>query len=118
MKHPSVTWLGAIVLGLVLGIFVTWPQALHMGTAIFRHHDPYFSIWRLTWIAHALATSPGQLFDANIFYPATETLAYSDATLLEGVIAAPFLWLHLSPVLVYNVLLLTGFAGSAVAMSG
>src|SRR5215216_6356728 len=113
MMRSRVTWLGAIVFGLLLGTFVTWPQALHAGTAIFRHHDPYFSIWRLTWIAHALASSPGQLFDANIFYPATETLAYSDATLLEGLIAAPFLWLQVSPVLVYNMLLLAGFAGSA-----
>lgn len=116
MMRSSRRWLGATVFGLVLGAFVTWPQAMHMSTTIFRHHDPYFSIWRLAWIAHALATSPRRLFDANIFYPATETLAYSDATLLEGVIAAPFLWLHVSPVLVYNVLLLAGFAGSAVAM--
>ncbi len=57
------------------------------------------------WIAHALVTSPLHLFDANIFYPAKDTLAYSDATLLEGLLAAPFLWMHVSPVLVYNVLL-------------
>jgi len=89
---------------------------MHLSTSIFSHHDPYFSIWRITWVAHALATSPWHLFDANIFYPAQDTLAYSDATLLEGLLATPFLWLHVSPVLVYNVLLLAGFAGSAVAM--
>jgi hypothetical protein len=116
MSRSSLTWLGATVFALVLGAFVTWPQAVHMTGSVFRHHDPYFSIWRLAWIAHALATSPRHLFDANIFYPATETLAYSDATLLEGVIAAPFFWLQVSPVLIYNVLLLAGFVGSAVAM--
>jgi hypothetical protein len=108
--------LGAILFAIGLAVFVTWPQALHMGTSIFSHHDPYFSIWRIAWIAHALVTSPFHLFDANIFYPAKDTLAYSDATLLEGLLGAPFLWMHVSPVLVYNVLFLTGFVGSAIAM--
>lgn len=56
------------------------------------------------------------LFDGNIFYPATNTFAYSDATLLQGLIAAPLLWAHLSPSLVYNLLLLVGFVGSGVGM--
>src|SRR5262249_53833679 len=51
-------------------------------------------------------------------YPATRTLAYSDATLLEGFLAAPLIWMHFSPVLVYNVLFLAGLVGSATAMFG
>jgi len=116
MKRQLTTLLGATAFATVLAVFVTWPQARHMSTSIFSHHDPYFSIWRLAWVAHALSTSPGHLFDANIFYPATGTLAYSDATLLEGVLAAPFFWLHVSPLLIYNTLLLAGFAGSGIAM--
>src|SRR5690349_15310247 len=116
MMRAVLTVLGALLFAIGLAVFATWPQALHMSTSIFSHHDPYFSIWRISWIAHALVTSPFHLFDANIFYPATGTLAFSDATLLEGLVAAPFLWMHFSPVLVYNVLFLTGFVGSAVAM--
>ncbi len=67
-------------------------------------------------MAHALSTSPSQLFDPPIFYPAAHALAYSDATLLQGFVAAPFLWMGAPPMLVYNVLLLAGFAGSGVAM--
>src|SRR5258708_6522784 len=116
MMRSGLTAFGAGVFAICLAVFVTWPQALHMSTSIFSHHDPYFSIWRLTWVAHALATQPLHLFDANIFYPASGTLAYSDATLLEGLLAAPFLWMHVSPVLVYNVLFMAGFAGSGLAM--
>lgn len=116
MSRSALVWLGAVTFALGLAAFVTWPQALHLSTAIFSHHDPYFSIWRLAWIAHALGTDPRHLFDANIFYPANGTLAYSDATLLEGVLAAPLFWVGLSPVLIYNTLLFAGFAGSAVAM--
>jgi hypothetical protein len=116
MIRRAAAWLVAIAAVLGLSILATWPQALHMRTALASHHDTYFSVWRLAWIAHALATNPLHLFDANIFHPAKGTLAYSDAMLLEGVVAAPFFWIGLSPVLIYNVLLIAGYAGSGLAM--
>src|SRR5262249_32065613 len=115
MIRSALSMLGAVAFAILLAVFVTWPQALHMRTSIFTHHDPYFSIWRISWIAHGLVTSPFHLFDANIFYPAKNTLAFSDATLLEGLLGAPFLWMHVSPVFVYNALFLLGFIGSAIA---
>lgn len=100
----------------LLTVIVTWPQAIHMTTGVAEHQDSLFSMWRLSWIAHALRTSPGHLFDANIFHPTTRTLAYSDAMLLEGLLGAPLLWLGLSPVTTYNTLLLGGIAASGVGM--
>ena len=107
---------GATLAMTALSVFVTWPQALFLSSQLAAHHDAYFSIWRIAWIAHALATSPLTIFDANIFSPATTTLAYSDATMLEGLVGAPLLWAGFPPTLVYNLLLLGGFAGSGVAM--
>src|SRR5262249_24366629 len=100
----------------LLTVLLAWPQALHMRDAVANHDDPYFSAWRLAWIAHALRVDPSRLFDANIFYPEPRTLAYSDATLLEGALAAPFLWAGLSPVLIYNLLLLGAIAASGLGM--
>lgn len=97
-------------------IVVTWPQCLHMWTRVASHDDPLFSIWRLSWVAHALASDPRHLFDANIFYPAKRALAFSDAMILEGSLAAPLLWATVSPVAVYNFLLLGGIAASGLAM--
>ena len=62
------------------------------------------------------AAAASRLFDANIFYPHARTLAYSDAMLLEGVIAAPLLWAQLNPVLVYNVMFLGAIISSGAAM--
>lgn len=107
---------GAAVFVTALTLFVTWPQAQLLSTHLAAHHDPLLSIWRLSWIAHALRTAPLHLFDANIFYPSTLTLAFSDATLLQGLLATPLLWAGVPPVLVYNLLLLAGIAGSGVAM--
>jgi hypothetical protein len=86
------------------------------GTAVAVHDDAMFSIWRISWIAHALARAPAHLLDGNIFYPAVRTLTFSDATLLEGLLAAPLLWARVSPTITYNLLLLGGIAGSGFAM--
>jgi hypothetical protein len=110
------TLLGAAISLIVLTVILTWPQALHLASAVPDHDDPFLSMWRLNWIAHALLREPGRLFDGNIFYPHVRTLAYSDATLLEGLIATPWLWARVNPVLVYNLLLLTGIVSSGLGM--
>lgn len=110
------TLLGATIALIGLTVMLTWPQALHLASSVPDHDDPFLSMWRLGWIAHALPFDAGHLFDGNIFYPHVGTLAYSDATLLEGLIAAPWLWAHVNPVLIYNLLLLTGIVSSGVGM--
>jgi hypothetical protein len=101
---------------MALTVLLTWPQVLYLGSKVAAHDDPLFSIWRLAWVAHALPADPQHLFDANIFYPHVRTLAYSDAMLFEALLAAPWLWAHVNPVLVYNVLLLAGIVSSGIGM--
>jgi hypothetical protein len=115
-RHGRRRFIGALALVVLLTLVFTWPQALHLGSKVAAHHDPNFSMWRLAWIAHALSTDPRHIFDANIFYPSVRTLAYSDATMLEGAIAAPLLWAHVPLILVYNLLLLGGIAASGFSM--
>ena len=110
-RGPAVT-----VLFVVLTVFMTWPQALVLKTHALEHQDVFFNLWRLRWIAHALATSPGDLFNGNIFTPERGVLAYSDAMLVEGVLAAPLLWAGLPPVLVHNLMLLGPIVASAVGI--
>lgn len=107
----------AAVLGIfaALTVVMTWPQALYLASRATQHQDVYFNMWRLRWLAHALAT-PARLFDANIFFPEARTLALSDAMLVEGLLAAPFSWVGMNPVLVHNLVLLTALAGSGAAM--
>jgi hypothetical protein len=106
----------------VTGLFIlltaamTWPQVLHLSTRAAQHHDVYFNLWRLRWVAHALANAPATLFDGNIFYPERRALTLSDAMLVEGVVGAPLLWLGLPPVLVHNLLLLGAIVASAVGI--
>jgi len=100
---------------LALTVVVTYPQVRGLGTSVPYHSDPYFSMWRLGWVAHAIHTDPRALFEANIFYPAHDTLGYSDAMLLPAAAVAPLFWAGINPVLIYNLALLGAFALSGYA---
>jgi hypothetical protein len=112
-RYPAA---GALALLTLLTVIITWPQTLHLATHVPAHVDPLFSIWRLGWIAHTLPTDPAHVFDANIFHPHPRTLAYSDAMLFEGLVAAPLLWAGVNQVLVYNVLFFAGIISSGLGM--
>jgi hypothetical protein len=107
--------LAILALGL-LAVALTWPLAMPGSGLVPDRDDAYFSMWRLAWIAHQLVQDPRALFDANIFYPARHTLAYSDAMLLVGLAGAPLIWAGVSAATTHNVLLVLAFATSAWAM--
>ncbi len=100
----------------LLTLALTWPQAAQLNSHVGWHYDAFFSVWRLAWIAHQLPRDPAHLFDANIFHPASNTLTYSDALLLQGVLGAPLIWLGLSPTTVYNVMVLLSFVTAGGTM--
>ena len=93
---------------------VTYPQVRLIARAIPNMVDGYFNIWRLAWVAHQLPRHPLDLFNANIFYPERNTLAFSDAILAPAFVTAPFFWLRINPVLIYNTLFLSAFALSGL----
>jgi len=78
--------------------------------------DPLFSIWRVGWVNHQLLNDPRHLFDTNIFYPERLTLTFSDPIVLPALTASPALALGIHPVIVYNLLLLSGFWFSGIAV--
>ena len=64
--------------------------------------------------APAAARSPLQLFQANIFYPAHDTLAFSEPLIVPALLGAPVAWLGGSPVLVFNLLVHRGLRADGV----
>ena len=105
-----------LVLFTTLTVVMTWPQARDVATHASDHWDVYFNMWRLAWFAHALASAPSTIFDGNIFYPEPHALTFSDAMVVEGLVAAPLLWAGVRPVLVHNSLLLGAVIVSAAGM--
>ena len=97
-----------------LTVFFTWPLAPDLSSRVIAHFDPPFSAWRLARLVHN-ARGREPLFDGEIFWPARQTLAYSDATLVQAVFAWPLLAAGLTPLAALNLLTLAGVAGSATA---
>src|SRR5215471_9358622 len=106
-----------LALFVVLTCAMTFPQALHLRDTVHDDGDPLLNAWALSWVAHQLPRAPAHLFDANIFYPERRTLAYSETLLLPAVLTAPLAWLGAGPILVYNLVFLSGFAISGVGMA-
>jgi len=94
----------ALGVGIVLTALMTYPTIVHPASmARWDSPDARFSIWNVAWVAHALLTDPRHVFDANIFYPHTGTLAYSEANLVAGAMAAIPFAIARNPVVAYNV---------------
>jgi hypothetical protein len=106
----------AIALALLgLSVAMTWPLGRLWAPELPAGPDTSFNVWRLAWIAHQLRAEPAALFDANIFHPAALTLAYSDAMLLVGLLAAPWIWLGVHPYAVHNALVVVAFWTASLA---
>jgi hypothetical protein len=102
-------------LGLALALAILMHDQLTQPYAVADLGDPLFSMWRIGWVLHQLVAGPSRLFDANIFYPQRLTLTFSDPIILPALTAAPLLAVGAHPVVVYNLVLLSGFWFSGIA---
>jgi hypothetical protein len=103
---------------------VTWPLILHLPSrlgAVTGPGDPFLNLWILGWNLRAISSHPvwllnGRVFDANIFYPSRDALAYSDHQLLQSLSVWPVYAVTHNVTLCYNVVLLLSLVLSAWAM--
>jgi hypothetical protein len=91
-------------------IAATYPVAFHI-TNIGRVNtdDGRWSIWVVSWVAHKLTTDPLNVFHANIFYPHRYTLAFSEANIGAGAMAAPVWIATHNPYTTHNIVFLASF---------
>ena len=71
-----------VLTALSLAVVLTYPLAFRIDSiGRVNTDDGRWSIWVVSWVAHALVTNPFGVFDANIFYPHRSTLAFSEANI-------------------------------------
>jgi hypothetical protein len=103
-------WIEAIAAGALyaaLTVVMAWPLSAHPGSTVLPlGADTNLFLWTIGWDLHALAHHPLSIFDANIFYPLPNTLAYSENAIGSAIVAAPVLLLSGNPVLALNTVLL------------
>ncbi|MDE3154430.1 MAG: hypothetical protein KGN76_04970 [Acidobacteriota bacterium] len=98
---------GAALLYVLLTILLSWPLGADpAGHTFSQSPDTRLYLWTLEWDAHAFIHQPFSIFDANIYYPFKDTLAYSENLIGSALFAAPVLWLTGNPVLAFNIVTL------------
>lgn len=109
--------LAALAFFLFMAVVHSWPLASDLAhLSRLDSDDAALDIWAISWVAHELPRHPTDLFEAPAFYPEHHTLAYSEHMFVPAMMGAPMLWAGVSPVLVYNLLIIAGLALSGWSM--
>ena len=87
----------------------TWPLLPRIDRALNQSPDSLLNAWAIGWSLHILPRDPLALFQANIFAPRQDTLAYSEHMFGVTLLVAPFHLLTGNLPLAVNVAILSSF---------
>src|SRR6185295_14749813 len=109
-------WLALALVYTVLTLASFWPLPRlwqdHLGP---DHGDPLFNLYVLKWGVHQLRLGLPDVWNANLFHPAKDALAFSDHLLGPAVQLALYETLVPNAIAGYNFLFLSSFVASALA---
>ena len=95
----------------------TWPLVRYFGSALPNDlADPLLNAWILAWDADRLLHGLHGFWQAPIFHPYPNTLAYSEHLLGIAVFTAPIQWLTGNPIAAYNAAFLGSFVLAGCGM--
>ena len=103
---------GVLLVFVLLTLAMTWPWAAHVKDTSFDAGDSYLNAWTLAWDFHQTFRDPLHLFDANIFYPYRDTLAFSEHQWGIALLFFPAFAAGLAPLTVHGLAMLFAFAFS------
>lgn len=92
------------------------PFSFHIGDRVVNAGDPLFYAWNITHNMQSMSRGFANILDTNIFYPETNTLAYSDTLAAQTVFAIPIYFFTKNAVLAENVYVFLTFPLAALSM--
>ncbi len=102
LKRPFFKhWFAAVVF-ILAGIYITFPLILHLTNFVSGKGDELLLTWILNWNIHSFFNSPLSIFNANIFYPYSNTLAFSDTLFTSSFLAIIPLKSLVEPLVAFN----------------
>ncbi len=107
---------GLFLLSTVLAVCILSPYSLKLQNTLPNAVDPLFYAWNLSHNADNWFKGFDALVNTNIFYPLTNTLAYSDTLWGQSLFINPIIWISHNPVLAENIAIFMTFPLSALSM--
>lgn len=109
---------------LLLTIVMTWPLAAGSTRSLASDYgDPLFGTWLIGWVAgqvtralHGDLSALRTFWDANIFFPERNTLAFAEHLIGETVLVLPVYWITGNLLLCYNTAVFLSFVLGAFGM--
>ena len=106
-----------LIIYTLLTLILTHPLVFNLTTVVPNDiGDPLLNTWIMAWNSHALLTDPLNLFNANIFAPLSNTLAFSEHLFSTSLLAAPLQLISGEPISAYNLSLLATYPLAAFGM--
>ncbi|MBI3120475.1 MAG: hypothetical protein HYZ08_02545 [Candidatus Kerfeldbacteria bacterium] len=111
MKRSLFFLITASYVAVTLSFF--WFLLPVIGSATFDR-DNLLVNWMLAWDMHAITHFPLKLLDANIFFPHSHTLLYSELLLSQSILALPIYLVSKNSLLAYNIWILLSYILAAL----
>ena len=112
---------GATLVVLTLGM--TWPLGARLTTGLPTNaFDPLLACWAMGWVSRTLTAALGHpavlagFWNANIYFPEPQALAFSDHFIGQSLMVLPVYWLTGNLIVCHNVAWLATFVLSGVGM--
>lgn len=105
-----------LVLFVLIAGVILMPRTTEMHGRLHAGPDPKVLIWSMNWVHHAILTEPWNFFRAPIFYPHTDSFAYSDSLLAPSLLVLPFRLLTTEPTILFNLATWIAYALSGFGM--
>ena len=97
----------AFIIFLISSVYITYPLIFHLGDLVTGYGDQYLISWIMNWNIHQLFINPLDLFNANIYYPYKNSLAFSETFLTSSVLSIIPMWLLKEPIVTVNFTLIS-----------
>jgi len=107
LKKASFIYTSALFIFIFAALFITFPLVFHLGQFTTGAGDELLIAWIHAWVIHALVTNPLAIFNANIYYPYPNSLAFSDLFITGSLLTAPFVYLLGQPIVANNITLIS-----------
>jgi hypothetical protein len=108
--------LAVLVAFIAMTLVFTYPAVRCLSRCVANSGDPLLNSWILAWDARGIVQNPLGVFDANIFYPFSSTLAYSESQMANALLAMPVWLISQNAILAHNWIFLSSFVLSGFGM--